>query len=225
LASCAWVRLAFHARPRPPGFALTSFDAGKNLYTNEDVAIKLEPANTRAPQLYLEYRFYQLLGNSGWLANGCLPWPALRSPGRGRALVDAFFPCSPSLGLAVGVPKCYYFGSCGKYNGLVLELLGPSLEDLFDMCGRRFSLKTVCMCAIQLITRLEYVHSKHIVYRDIKPENFLVGRRSLHGDSTIHIIGAGLRVRSGSPATNLPDVGLTRPLATVGRLWPLQGVH
>ena len=89
----------------------------------------------------------------------------------------------------VGIPKCYYFGSCGKYNGLVLELLGPCLEDLFDMCGRRFHLKTVCMLAIQLITRLEYVHGKHIVYRDIKPENFLIGRASMNGDSTIHIIG------------------------------------
>eukprot|EP00052_Salpingoeca_macrocollata_P025244 m.229488 g.229488 ORF g.229488 m.229488 type:complete len:363 (-) comp22400_c2_seq8:170-1258(-) len=129
---------------------------GKNLYNNEDVAIKLEVASTRAPQLYLEYRFYQLLG------------------------------------VQVGIPRSLYFGTCGKYNALVLELLGPSLEDLFDMCGRKFTLKTVCMCAIQLITRLEYVHSRNIIYRDIKPENFLVGRRSLSSDCTIHIIDFGL---------------------------------
>lgn len=138
---------------------------GKNLYNNEDVAIKLEPANSRAPQLYLEYRFYQLLGQQ------------------------------------TGVPRVFYFGTCGKYNALVLELLGPSLEDLFDMCGRKFTLKTVCMVAIQLITRLEYVHSKNIIYRDIKPENFLVGRRSLHGDSTIHIIDFGLSKEYIDPET------------------------
>jgi len=53
-----------------------------------------------------------------------------------------------------GVPQVYYFGQEGLHNILVIDLLGPNLEDLFDMCGRKFTIKTVCMAAKQMVNFL-----------------------------------------------------------------------
>ena len=56
-----------------------------------------------------------------------------------------------------------------------MDLLGPSLEDLFNFCSRRFTIKTVLMLVSQMFILVEYVHSKAFIHRDIKPDNFLMG--------------------------------------------------
>jgi len=75
----------------------------------------------------------------------------------------------------VGIPHIRWYGQEREYNVLVMDLLGPSLEDLFNFCSRRFTIKTVLMLADQMIGRVEYIHTKNFIHRDIKPDNFLMG--------------------------------------------------
>ncbi|XP_002749025.1 casein kinase I [Callithrix jacchus] len=74
-----------------------------------------------------------------------------------------------------GIPHMHWYGQEKDSNVLVMDLLGPSLEDLFNFCSRRFTMKTVLMLADQMISRIEYVHTMSFLHRDIKPDNFLMG--------------------------------------------------
>ena len=95
----------------------------------------------------------------------------------------------------------HYFGVEGDYNVMVMDILGETLETLFQQCGKQFTYKTVAMVAIQCLHRIEYVHSREFIHRDIKPENFLcgIGKRN----ATVYVIDFGLAKRYRDPKTGL----------------------
>ena len=80
-----------------------------------------------------------------------------------------------SLMFTIAPLKVSYFLTPGDYNVLVMDLMGPSLESLFNQTLRKFSLKSVLMLIDQMIQRIEYIHNRHFIHRDIKPDNFCIG--------------------------------------------------
>jgi len=91
------------------------------------------------------------------------------------------------------IPRIHYFGTDQGFNILVLDKLGKSLEDLFNYQKKKFSLKTVCILADQMLTRIEFIHNKHFLHRDIKPDNFMVGVGNQ--EKNLYIIDFGLSKR------------------------------
>jgi len=75
-----------------------------------------------------------------------------------------------------GIPEVYWFGLHEpQYNVLVMDLLGPSLQDLLVYCGHKFTVKTTLMLVDQMLSIIEFFHKKQYLHRDIKPDNFMLG--------------------------------------------------
>ncbi|KAJ3435258.1 casein kinase 1-like protein [Anaeramoeba flamelloides] len=66
----------------------------------------------------------------------------------------------------VGIPKVRWFGREGDYNVMIMDLLGPSFEDLLNYCSRKFSLKSVLMVADQIVSVIDFGLAKK--YRDVR---------------------------------------------------------
>jgi casein kinase I family protein HRR25 len=75
----------------------------------------------------------------------------------------------------IGIPSIHWCGSDGVYNAMVTDLLGPTVEDLFQYCHNKFSLKTVLLFAVQALTRLEGLHKASYIHGRITPSSFLIG--------------------------------------------------
>ena len=144
--------------------------SGEDTVTNKSVAIKFEPARTRAPQLEFESKVYQILKGG------------------------------------TGIPEVHWYGHDARHNILVMDMLGSSLEDINVRCGGRLSLKTVLMLADQMISCIQYMHSCHLLHRDIKPDNFMIGVGN--HQNQVYIIDYGLAKRFEDPRTlrHIPSI-------------------
>jgi len=112
------------------------------------------------------------------------------------------------------IPTIYMRGKELGHDFVVMDLLGPSLEDLFIYCGQQFSLKTVLMIADQLLCICQYIHSKEVVHNDIKPGNLMMGTG--RNGNRIYIIDFGsAEYRAPFQETNSKGIGGTLMYASI----------
>ncbi|KAG2113220.1 casein kinase 1 alpha 1-like protein [Suillus discolor] len=104
----------------------------------------------------------------------------------------------------VGIPHVFWFGRESTYHALVLDLLGPSLHDIFIAHDRRFSLPNIVNLGNQLLSCLEYIHSHNFIHGDIKPQNILVGLDNLKHTAFIIDFGISKEYCNTSTRAHIP---------------------
>ena len=101
-----------------------------------------------------------------------------------------------------GLPRVYDYVQTSDYNMMFMQLLGPTLDELFVKYHRKFNLSTVFMIAEQTITLLKHVHCAEYIHRDIKPNNFLIGTD--HLKKQIYIADFGLSKKYINTGKHIP---------------------
>ena len=103
------------------------------------------------------------------------------------------------------IPLIKTFGFSGDYNILVMQLLGQSLEDIFNKRGK-FHVKTTAMLGYQMLNVLQFIHDKHIIHRDIKPDNYVMGLNDMNAVLYLLDFGLAKKYRSSKTLEQYPYI-------------------
>lgn len=100
-----------------------------------------------------------------------------------------------------GIPKLYTIHKSKSIWYLSMECMGINLMKLWKLCNQKFSEKTVLMIGLQMLFRLETIHERGILHRDIKPDNFVIGRSS--SSQCLYLLDFGLSIQSNDPGNQV----------------------
>ncbi|PNY10863.1 casein kinase i isoform alpha [Trifolium pratense] len=107
------------------------------------------------------------------------------------------------LGGSHGVPRVHYKGKQGDFYVMVMDILGPSLWDVWNNKTHTMTAEMVACIAIEAVSILEKMHSRGYVHGDVKPENFLLGPPGTHEEKKLFLVDLGLATRWRDNSTGL----------------------
>ncbi|XP_031254837.1 casein kinase 1-like protein HD16 [Pistacia vera] len=108
-----------------------------------------------------------------------------------------------TLGGSHGVPRVHFKGRQGDYYVMVMDMLGPSLWDVWNNNSHTMSIEMVACIAIEAISILEKMHSRGYVHGDVKPENFLLGPPGTTDEKRLFLVDLGLATKWRDSSTGL----------------------
>ncbi|KAA8523103.1 hypothetical protein F0562_009526 [Nyssa sinensis] len=94
-----------------------------------------------------------------------------------------------------GLPSVHHKGRQGDYYILVMDMLGPSLWDVWNSNNQMLSEEMVACIAVEAISILEQLHLRGFVHGDVKPENFLLGQTGTPNEKKLYLVDLGLASR------------------------------
>ncbi|KAL3351072.1 hypothetical protein AABB24_019595 [Solanum stoloniferum] len=100
-----------------------------------------------------------------------------------------------TLGGSHGVPSVHYKGRVGDYYVMVMDMLGPSLWDVWNSSGQAMSAEMVACIAVESLSILSIMHAQGYVHGDVKPENFLLGQPSTPQEKKLFLVDLGLATK------------------------------
>ncbi|KOM28469.1 hypothetical protein LR48_Vigan549s002400 [Vigna angularis] len=100
-----------------------------------------------------------------------------------------------TLGGSHGIPRVHYKGRQGEYYVMVMDMLGPSLWDVWNSSSQAMSAEMVSCIAVESLSILEKMHSRGYVHGDVKPENFLLGQPSTPQEKKLYLVDLGLATK------------------------------
>ncbi|XP_004245392.1 casein kinase 1-like protein HD16 [Solanum lycopersicum] len=100
-----------------------------------------------------------------------------------------------TLGGCHGIPRVYYKGRQDDYYIMVMDMLGPSLLDVWNNNAHMMSIEMVACIAIEAISILEKLHSREYIHGDVKPENFVLGKPGTPDEKKLFLVDLGLATK------------------------------